>query len=1092
MVIHNPVDPLVVSAEKLAEQITITLSDAADPPIPQMETFMSHRPRTVAESYQHGLAVAQTLADWKAEPALQAAGLLHSFVFKEVLTEKEIASVCNRRTAFLCRQYSDILKQSPETQHHGKPGVLRRVKLYVAAYCDPALAFLAVASLWDHFALARQSETVLQRLFVVEAQEIMLPLLEMLGISELKTEVETWVLQQGKNRQDYQYLTKKLAQTKALRREAFDHICRQVQPHLPTAKLSYQQQTPVQIYDPQFSEKAHSEALQKLPVDILVDTEEECYTALRWVHRLWQPVEYSLVDHISASQTSGERYLQTTVIVPLSNQFVRTDVNIRTRDMEQINRWGLAALHMRERHQVDLPRAWWSHRDEGFAKICSASIGSLPETLYVFSPQGELFRFHRGCSVVDYAYQVHSEVAHQCKRFRINGEVVGPATILHHLDLVELERDPQFPGPNRAWLNAARTSRARNHIERFLKRRARNQNQGRAVLDHQLRELSEHYRIDIPKHRIEQVLQQTARRLGFEEIEDLLAQIAAGRVSSDPILHSIFSKEIVRQVETPDDIGLFPHQLSLAQCCKPRPGDKIIGRARTKADEVVHMKIHQADCSHIKRKKVEGEIPLRWRLQPQLKAVARLEVTALAKASLLYDVMKMFQQYVPNITIHKVDAVTRSGVTRLNLTVEAKEQALIDTLNHNLVGLPGHNISEVRQMKLLLSEREDLVKPASLSGFNPYRRQPVKEREMFFGRSAELDQVSTLLRTGTGVIIVQGQRRVGKTSLLVHLKKYYLDRFGVLSVFIDLQLLGRLSETTFYYEIANAVYSDLQEERRAGDLEPPLHELFELNPTRELIKYLKAVQQHFGLNKLVLLIDEFSRTIDAYQQSRLDQTFFDQWRGVIQATIPDISYIMVVQQQSYNQLQSQADKTTVAPIWHLLELGEPIHLTPLDEKAARQLIERPTYNILEYSPEAIRAVWQLTGGSPFLIQAFCFNLVRHMAYKGGRDVELADIEFVQAEFMRPSESLFAHLIDVIQVTGATVICRHLARGIDSESRSVSVAELRLALPNISNKRLLGTLKQLTQQHILVEPEPESWQFASQLFSRWLGINRILE
>lgn len=271
-----------------------------------------------------------------------------------------------------------------------------------------------------------------------------------------------------------------------------------------------------------------------------------------------------------------------------------------------------------------------------------------------------------------------------------------------------------------------------------------------------------------------------------------------------------------------------------------------------------------------------------------------------------------------------------------------------------------------------------------------------------------------------------------------------------------------------------------------------MQELFELSPPAELIKYLKNVQQHFGLNKLVLLIDEFSRTIDAYQQQRLDRTFFEQWRGVIQATIPEVSYTMVIQQQSYNQLQSLDDPTTVAPIWHLLELGEPIILKPLDEKAARQLIERPTYNILDYSPEAIRAVWRLAGGSPFLIQAFCFNLVRFMAYKGDRHVTLTDIELVQAEFMRPNESLFAHLLDIIQVENAALIGRHLVRLIDGAVRAVSLAELTTALPNISKKRLLSTLKQLTHQHILIEPEPETWQFASQLFSRWLAVNRILE
>ncbi|MCB0195704.1 MAG: hypothetical protein KDJ65_27380, partial [Anaerolineae bacterium] len=338
---------IVDRALTLAKEIVTPREDITEtaPSVPQ-ESFMNYRPHTLTESHQHGMAVAQTLAEWNAEPELQVAGLLHSFVYKGLLPIEKVSEICNERTAFLCQQYCDILKQPSETQYHGKPGVLRRVKLFMAAYCDPALAFLGIASLWDHFVLARQSEPSLQRLFAIEAQEVMLPLLEMLGISELEAEVEAWVLQQGKNRQDYDYLTKKLAQTKELRQQAFEHIRQKLQPHLPAAKLSYQQQTPVQIYDPQFSEKAHPEALQKLPVDILVDTEEECYTALRWIHRLWQPVEYSLVDHIGVSETSGERYLQTTVLVPLDGQMMRTDVNIRTHDMEQINRWGLAALQL--------------------------------------------------------------------------------------------------------------------------------------------------------------------------------------------------------------------------------------------------------------------------------------------------------------------------------------------------------------------------------------------------------------------------------------------------------------------------------------------------------------------------------------------------------------------------------------------------------------------------------------------------------------------------------------------------------------------------------------------------------------------------
>jgi GTP pyrophosphokinase len=1084
--------PIIVEqAHKLAQEIMQGQEEkVVDAHLP-VGAFMFHRPNSLIESYRHGQAVCEILAKWQAEPALQAAGLLHSFVYKQVLTPERVAAVCDERTAFLCRMYRDILQQAPEGLHRGKVLALKRVKLYIAAYCDPELAFLSLASLWDHFILTRQSEMSLQRLFAEEAETVMIPLLNLMGMAVLKTEVEEWLMQRVQNQQDYQYLLKRLNQTEEMRKQVFELIKERLQPVLPQAKLSYCTQTPVQIYNPQLPEKAHPEALQRLYVDVLVETEEACYAALRWIHCLWQPVDYSLVDHIGLSELNGNRYLQTTVTVPQNPSTVRVQFNIRTHEMERINQWGLAALRMGERYQVELPQAWWSRREEGYQQICSAPLGSLPEILYVFSPQGEIFRLHRGCTVVDYAYQVHSEVAHQCKRFRINGEVVGPATPLHHLDLVELERDPQFPGPSRAWLNAARTNRARSHIERFLKRRGQSQLEGRAVLERQLQQLAAHYRLDIPDHRLEQALGQAAQYLNFERIEDLLTEIAAGRVSTDPILHPLFSDEVVRQIEIPAGIRLMSHQLSLAQCCKPRPGDNIIGRARYHEERIIYLKIHRAACRMISH--LQETLPLKWRLQPKLNAVARLEITALARPNLLYDVMGTFQGDLPDLTLHQVEAVVRNGAIHISVTIEARDQQIIDKIAKDLEFLPGHNINEVRQMQLLFSEREELIKPLTPAGFNPYRRQPVQNREMFFGRSEELAQIHEMLRAGVGIIFVQGQKRVGKTSLLLHLKKYYLNRRPYLPVFVDLQMLSRLNSPFFHYELASAVYNDLQAESRISDLEPPLQELFEVEPTTQLVDYLKYIQGYLG-SRLVLLIDEFSRTIDAYQQHRLDDTLFQQWRGVLQATVPEVSYVMVVQQQTYDHLHKQPNQAVLGPIWHLLELGEVKVLKPLlDEKAAQQLIERPTYNYLEYSSEAVGYVWRLTGGSPFLIQAFCFNLVRHMAHANRRRVEWADVEAVHNEFMQPSESLFAHLIDIIHGTPqALSICHYLAQIAAKVDQPSSFTALESTLRHLPRERLQRKLQKLTNQHILIEPQPNQWQFASLLFGRWLAMNHGLE
>jgi hypothetical protein len=136
-------------------------------------------------------------------------------------------------------------------------------------------------------------------------------------------------------------------------------------------------------------------------------------------------------------------------------------------------------------------------------------------------------------------------------------------------------------------------------------------------------------------------------------------------------------------------------------------------------------------------------------------------------------------------------------------------------------------------------------------------------------------------------------------------------------------------------------------------------------------------------------------------------------------------------------------------------------------------------------------VWRLTGGSPFLIQTFCFNLVRHMARGARRQVELADIKVVAEQFMHPNESIFAHLLDMIRGVGHT-ICWRLTHFLDETDQAVPLTELGAGLPNVRPEKLLSAVRELKDQHILIEPEPDVWQFASLLFGRWLARNTVLE
>lgn len=1055
-----------------------------------------------AEIWEQSEALLRILTEWGAGAHLQAAGVLLPWLRNDLCTLDRVQQKYDERVAFLCREYQRTLQQMPVNRWRGKPMVLHRIKHFMLSYRDADLAFLGAAELYRRFDAVRSAPRNEQQAHVAEIDQVLSPLLEFLGMRRLKEEVDQWLLSMERSERDGSQGGQDLPM-----HHMFDEIRTQLTPHLPHAQILHrentQSHTPQHGADPLDGASSHQKAQHILDVLILTESAESCYQTLYQLHRRFIPIDDSFRDFIGQNRLNGYRALHTSVVAALHNKSnashdahssskvnMRVNFTICTPEMDAVNQWGLAALHLRNYTDADLSHTWWRDAETKHRQIASAPLGSLPETLYVFSPQGQLFRFHRGCTVVDYAYHVHSELAAHCRRFYVNGETVEPATVLHHLDLVELEYDPHAPGPTRVWLNAARTSRARSRIDRHLKRQGQGVYHGQKTLDTRLKALEDHYEFNIPEHRIKQAFGQEMRRRNLGSIEDLMAEIAAGRLVADKILHPLFADEIIRQVQLPGEMRLRPHQLYLAQCCRPRLGDDIVGRPYIRDGVVTRLKLHRSDCDRVED--LDGGVPLKWRLQPALKAVAQLEIRALDEDGLLGDALAQIYSMLPRVTLHRSEAVARNGMASVRFVIEAESKEVLDEIADALRRLPNRNIDEVRHMRLPLSEREELARPVSSSGVNPYTRLPVQKQGMFFGRSQELQELYEWLRADVGVIWLLGQKRVGKTSLLLHLKNEFLDRREFLPVFIDFQLFGALSPASVFFEIANAVYSELQGHGHVDELGAPLRDMFEHDPPGHLVSYLRGVQSHADVGPLVLLLDEFSRATDAYQQNRLDESFFQQWRGLIGSLGMDVNFVIVVQQQAFDGILHRVQGGVSDPSWHLMELGERLLLKPLKDKDARHLIEWPMRNYLDFSDAELNYVYELTGGSPFLIQAFCFKLVSHMVQLNKRRVERHDIEHVCMEFMSPNESVFAHLLDLIRGV-ANTLCTQMAQiAEDTETRAIQWTQLVRIFPQIPPDRLRRTLRELCERDVLVADAPtgeaENWHFACLLFQRWLAFN----
>ena len=360
---------------------------------------------------------------------------------------------------------------------------------------------------------------------------------------------------------------------------------------------------------------------------------------------------------------------------------------------------------------------------------------------------------------------------------------------------------------------------------------------------------------------------------------------------------------------------------------------------------------------------------------------------------------------------------------------------------------------------------------------------------MFFGRAQERERIVDCLRTQQPGVWLIGQKRVGKTSLLLHLKEHYLPARRFVPVFVDFQLMGHPAQTNVFYQVASIVYSSLSSEGQLGDVGAPLQSLFDDEPARRLIEYLSTIQEALGGARLVLLMDEFSRLTDAYLQHELDGAFFDRWRGMMHTTQRlGIGYVVVMQQQTCDTLVQHLQQTPNDPSWRLMDVGQRIHLRPLEGEDVRRLIEWPMRTHLDYTPVIVERVAVLTGGSPFLIQAFCHNLVMHMAHQGRQQVLPEDVEQVRQEFMQPQDHTFAHMTEMLRGIGNHVAATLARLAHDTADGEVSWAKLRAALPGVAPDSLRTSLRTLTEQDILNQPAVDRWRFASLLFQQWLAVN----
>ncbi len=357
-------------------------------------------------------------------------------------------------------------------------------------------------------------------------------------------------------------------------------------------------------------------------IKIIVDTPENCYRTLGHIHNLYKPVEGRFKDYIAIPKSNGYQSLHTGVV---GLKGFPIEVQIKTQEMNDMAENGIASHWLyKSGNQSDTSpqiraRKWVAGllemRDnfestEEFIESVKTDI--FPDEIYVFTPQGKIIEMSGGSTAIDFAYAVHTDVGHHCKACRINRRLAPLSVPLESGQTIEILTD-KVPQTSPAWLNFAVTPRARNSIRHYLSNLKTSEARkfGKKLLEQSLANTDIKLR-DIDKKDLRRVLNNIGVRSLNRLLEEIGLGLRVGNIVAQQITgslkeaNSLKTSEIV-PLEITGSEGLI---VNYAVCCKPIPGDSVIGHFTAERGLV----IHQERCKNILSVREDPQqcFPVNW------------------------------------------------------------------------------------------------------------------------------------------------------------------------------------------------------------------------------------------------------------------------------------------------------------------------------------------------------------------------------------------------------------------------------------------------------------------------------------------------
>ena len=674
--------------------------------------------RTSGDPYvSHPIAVANILSSFHMDEDSLSAAMLHDVIEDCGVPKKVIEEQFNKNVANLVDGVSklDQLNITSRTKVNAE----NFQKMILAMAKDIRVIVVKLADRLHNMRTIEYLDQEKKKRIAKETLEIYAPIAHRIGMNNIYRELEDRsfkVLYPTR----YRELRTALKKNSGNQKRLLNKIKRTLEKKLVDQGIpSYVEGREKHIYSVYRKMKENNRSFEEImdvcAFKVIVDNADNCYKALGVVHNIFKPIEGRFKDYISIPKSNGYQSIHTVVI---GRDVQPIEIQIKTEEMNEMAENGIASHWIykmgegTETNPQQKARRWVADllemRDnfessEEFIESVKTDI--FPDEIYVFTPEGEIIQLAEGSTAIDFAYAVHTDIGHHCRACRINRKLAPLSVPLESGQTIEIIRD-KIPQTSPAWLNFAATSRARNKIRHYLSnlRTSEARKLGKILLDQSLGYLNVKL-----KHLKKDELREALDALGVRSLNKLLEEIGLGKRVGNVVsrqMISVLNKEnnegdsSILALEITGTEGLV---VNYATCCKPIPGDSVIGHFTSSG-----LVVHQERCKNILSVREDPTqcFPVNWHQELDREFSTDIKILASDEPGLLATMASTITSSAINIESINTQELDL-GHIEFTLTLQVKERDQLATIIRKLKTLKNilsiHRIhdQEMRQAKTL-------------------------------------------------------------------------------------------------------------------------------------------------------------------------------------------------------------------------------------------------------------------------------------------------------------------------------------------------------------------------------------------------------